>query len=87
MHVYQLADCLGAGTPEALRDVIQVGQYVYMEDLKTMVSRKPKEAWLLPLQLQPIHTPLRLSNRQRHLSGHPDLEFVACWMESPMVSE
>ena len=76
MHVYQLADCLGAGTSETLEDVFQAGWYVYMEDLKTMASRKLKEARLLPLQLQPIHIPLRVSNWQHDMSGHPDSEFV-----------
>ena len=29
-------------------EVLQAGQYVYMEDLKMIASRKPKEALVVP---------------------------------------
>ena len=77
----KLVYCLGAGTPEALEDVFQAGRYVYMEDLKMIASRKPKEALVVPPQLQAIHTPLRLSSWQQYLEGHPDSEFVTFLLE------
>ena len=69
--------------PEALEDVFQAGRYVYMEDLRIIASRKPKDALVVPppLQLQPIHIPLRLSSWQQYLQGHPDSEFVTFLLE------
>ena len=67
--------------PEALEDVFQAGRYVRMEDLKIIASRKPKEALVVPPQLQVIHTPLHLSSWQQYLQGHPDSEFVTFLLE------
>ncbi len=69
--------CLGAGISEAIEEVFQAGRYVYMEDLKTLASRKQKGGRAVPPQLQAIHTPLRCSSWQHYLRNHPDSEFVA----------
>jgi hypothetical protein len=68
---------LSAGISEAIEEVFQAGRYVYMEDLKTLATRKQKGGRAVPPQLQAIHTPLRCSSWQHYLRNHPASEFVA----------
>ena len=52
------------------------GEYVYMQDLRVLDSRRPLRAPLIPEGVGVVSSPLVASEWEKVLAGHPDQEFA-----------
>ena len=53
------------------------GKYIYMEDLRTLDSKRPRIAGSVPASLSTVHTPLNIEKWSVYPQPHPDREFAA----------
>ena len=53
------------------------GKYIYMEDLRTLDSKRPRITGSVPASLATVHTPLNIEKLSVYLQAHPDREFAA----------